>query len=52
MSLTSTSTSNIGFHQIERLKACAKQGYTDNDGWLTQLLVMKHGNIGEVNTVH
>jgi len=23
-------------------------GYTDNDGWLTQLLVMKHGNIGEV----
>jgi len=24
-------------------------GYTDNDGWLTQLLVMKHGNIGEVD---
>jgi len=23
-------------------------GYTDNDGWLTQLLVMKHGNISEV----
>merc|ERR1712004_57753 len=30
---------------LEKMEA---MGYTDNDGWLTQLLVMKHGNIGEV----
>ena len=23
-------------------------GFTDDDGWLTQLLVMKHGDISEV----
>ena len=36
----------------ERFLYCIpKKGYTDNDGWLTQLLVMKHGNIGEVRSV-
>merc|ERR1712130_701259 len=30
---------------LEKMEA---MGYTDNDGWLTQLLVMKHGNISEV----
>jgi hypothetical protein len=24
-------------------------GFTDDDGWLTQLLVMKHGDISQVS---
>jgi hypothetical protein len=26
-------------------------GFTDDDGWLTQLLTMKHGDIGQVRTL-
>ena len=51
--LSELSSTSVGYSASQiglmRLKDCACKGYTDNDGWLTQLLVMKHGNISEVN---
>lgn len=32
----------------EALQAMQDMGFTDDDGWLTQLLVMKHGDISQV----
>lgn len=32
----------------EALTKMVGMGFTDDDGWLTQLLVMKHGDISQV----